>query len=1387
MSAHLVYPAPTVVVGVGRLGLATLERLGDDWMGLKLSGADASIRNLRLISIRAAGPAGRPGDRGGEPGDGEAWRRRELPAARVARYVGDGDLPSRAFDLAVLRSLGLVRYRDGSYQVGMPRDGGVIELGNGDEGATAPLGGRPRAHRRRYFEWVSLSPDPIVAAERLRQATEQSKELDLFLTPLINRVRQGSPGTLLATIGRCFALLEGRDPGPWRWLGDGFATGTTGPGAEGLDGELRLPVLDAAPDLWGPDAVGLQTDLLLGDVPEPLPGWQAWARGGSAGTAAAGPAPAALMLRVPGAFVPAPHDAAAPIAPRELLARDWQATSWAIEARDGGSLTFLPLPVTPFRLGLFDHDGRDVDPEVRGRFRERLRELGRHVHSGLVRLWVDLQRVRVAETDTHLKLQGHPRDDLADALQQSLEILGELVVRPLSMGDVAGEAAGEPERADGGGPPGLEAAAGATARPPAAAEQELPDQPSRFLSGMIVDEGVSADPVRRLLVERLADLGLAEPGELEGFRRPLLTDCTLVPADLAGAEEPALPGTGLIAPCRSPGFQGLRRTLNAHVRSLFDFDFLARYRSRPTRRPPRLTVFVVGDMSEPFVRASLRPILREIHAELLRAFTPLFRTYREGFDRSLCVTPILWMPHPADPFQGSDPEATRPEEAAIIDAVHGIRQWVECVLPAGKRFIPQIFVNSRVTDVSTLSLGDAVRQSRDFLSFQIRNDLAADPWLRATAAGSGQADLFSSFSCYETDFPALRCREYLANRLSRGLLGVILEPPATSPRAPVEDRAEEALIELAPPLLEELVGDIRGELESVTGRAGEEAGEAVLAALSLGEATPFAEVEEAYGEAFEAALRRLILGRWRELTGRLGRIDDMVDDLRRRTGDLLGRRVRELREHSDRTILESIGEGGLARALGRLHRLRSRCRDLFHEREAERRELADLAKRHAIPELRPLAGARADLLAAAREKPDLVPLRTGAGLLATFALILGAPVAQAVAYLADLHLRGGVIEALLGPLAPLTGGLVLWLPAWALLRWHLRRRTRAVRAAQDRLAGVAGRILRGTGRSLAAEPPTSIRSFLEARLELTGAVATRGFALHVLERVLADTHLAERLRRSIDVQRQILLRRAEDLGVRSILDAGERGEENLERLLGGHGLDRSERLISADSLRRYYRQVIRQPADLQAELPCFVPAAGGIERWRTEACLADGERILDYCRHTFRGIVDEAIWAQPFFREDVAGSLGRFVERCYSSLGFGAEFRGYEGLDPDGVSLLADATLVLHRELARVYSPATRTLSIRKAEIRPNAAYMLSLVQGIRVHSLRNLRRFESFHDRPRMPDDRAFPVTQETREDLSHRPVNLLSGLEGFTRERSRALLGPAAGGTLPGVDHDQ
>ena len=124
----------------------------------------------------------------------------------------------------------------------------------------------------------------------------------------------------------------------------------------------------------------------------------------------------------------------------------------------------------------------------------------------------------------------------------------------------------------------------------------------------------------------------------------------------------------------------------------------------------------------------MRSLLREIHAELLRAYGPIFENFREGFDRSLCVIPILWMPHPADAFGGLHPMENRCEEAAIIESIQGIRRWVETV-PRGTRCIPQVIINSRVTDNAVLSRREAVRQTRDFMNFQIRNDLSREAWL----------------------------------------------------------------------------------------------------------------------------------------------------------------------------------------------------------------------------------------------------------------------------------------------------------------------------------------------------------------------------------------------------------------------------------------------------------------------------------------------------------------------------------------------------------------------------------------------------------------------------------------------------------------------------------
>lgn len=1346
--SQAVFPAPAVVVGVGRFGLAVLERLGEGWMGLRLAGADASRKNLRLLAVR--------------PKDEEAearWCQHEKAIVAVARYLGEGDLPSLALDFVLLRALGLIRYRDGSYQIALPRDAGTVEVGDRKllrllkkirdgkdpaepDGASAetdeenPIGPQQWVFRRRYFEWIRLSPDPIVAAERLRQLVQQVKDLDLFVTPLLNRVRQGhSPRALMACIGRLYALLEGRDPTPWKWLRDRHVW----QGEEEEKARRRFPVeglIDRS--------LEARIEDLLSGVPEPFAEWRSYLQPAVSGS----PSPPAPVLEIPAVFLPREHDPVAPLDPNRLLDRDWESTGWASEGNGHPPVKFNALAMTELRQGLFDDDSRPSHPEDQEeKLQERLKRLAVHLHRGLVRLWVDRQREQIAETDANVMVQARQRDDLTDSVRQSIEILGELLVRPLKPTSEEGSLLDPVEE-----------------REPSDAEK-LPFAPSRLLSSLVVEESQGEASASALLARRLAHLGLDAPEERARDRAPLLEDVRIEAAPPAPAADP-LEDEEIAS---SASFQELRAALNRQVRQLFGFHFLAQYRNRPTRRPPRLTVFVVGDMSEAFVRETLRPVLREVHAELLRSFTPIFGTYREGFDRCLCVTPILWTPHPADPFPGERLELNRCEEAAIIDAVHDVRRWVECVLPAGRRFISQIFVNSRVTDTAALSLADAVRQTRDFISFQVRNDLSADPWLRQTAVGPGN-DLFSSFSCYEIDFPALRCREYLANRLGRDCLAAMKE-------------GEEVRLEppepFAPPEAQEL-RQARELLAATTNEAAEHMAARVSDRIAPVPETPASDILARFDEELERSLQQQVQERWADLTGRQGRVDDMVDALRIRTSHLLTRHLDRVRAHSDRLIEDYVGTGGLKAAQAGFYLLRTATRDTFQKEEELRRSKEALSLRHAIPDLAPIKSRREEVVRAAERKPDRDPMNLGLLLWVLLGPVLGAPLAHAVAHLLELPRRTGPLEFLLGPAGWIVGTLALALPAWVLLRGHMRQRVEAVRAAIAEMAEAVRRLLRGTGQLPEQESAASIRSFLESRLELTAAVATRGFALRILERAVADSKLAYRLARSIDVQAQTLARRSEDLGVRSRMPDGAEAREDLRNLFDVRSGGAADRLIEPEDLHTYYESRTGGRDEIPEHTRGLIQAAGGFADWRERACLAETEKILGYCRAQFEGIVGDPISDQHFFTDQVGRRLVEFVVRYYSNLGFGAGFKGYEGLDPDNVQVLADAALVVPRSLAQAFDKArgahreelatTETLQVQIASIRPNAAYMMSLVQGIRVHSMRNLRRFESFHNRVHLPDDRIFPLSHE--QQALGAPINPLTGYEDLARALSAGLL---------------
>jgi hypothetical protein len=291
-------------------------------------------------------------------------------------------------------------------------------------------------------------------------------------------------------------------------------------------------------------------------------------------------------------------------------------------------------------------------------------------------------------------------------------------------------------------------------------------------------------------------------------------------------------------------------------------------------------------------------------------------------------------------------------------------------------------------------------------------------------------------------------------------------------------------------------------------------------------------------------------------------------------------------------------------------------------------------------------------------------------------------------------------------------------------------------------------------------------------LHMTATLNARNFALRVHESVVQDTRLAHRLSRSIDIQQDTLIRRAEDIGVRAQMAQKLNAEplhDDVSQLFSTRDGQVLDFLVRPEQLIRYYDRRHGDVRERQAMVPHFISNVGGFSAWRKQACLSNTELILRHTRKLFQEIVERPVAEQYNFEQDVGESLLDFVRHHYSNMGFGMKFMGYEGLDPDGVQVLCQAALILHPALGRVFEearrkpdspPLTETLDVMETAIIPNAAYMLSFAQGIRPHSVRNLMRFESYHDRVHIPDAHTFPLAGDV--DPGHDSViNRVSGFE--------------------------
>lgn len=1388
------YPAPTIVVGVGRLGLAVLEELGESWRALHEAGGDATVANLRLLHVNAASPGGN----GAAPDEDPAWRAGEQTWAAIAEFIGADDGPALAVDFVLLRTLGLVRYRHGVYEVAAPRDHGLLETpdrahARDDEAEigerhpepepTAERGQdveRPPVRRVRSFEWRELSPDPVVACDVLHLKLQREADLAQFVSPLLQRIKRGhSPTVILHLVMRYRLLAEGRDPSPWSWQPANVQSQAfphlTWEERNALHRHLEVPQSAHPVHLLLPFRVPEEADA-QGLVQTPIDPVELlllpWERDGWVTHAAGETGPGYWVLGRESRFNGLDAEAADAQAPNEPTRSDGKRQE--LPGRDLFERPSDRMDLFPLLLGLYDDDQREfavqpdaptasgeiaaaevpesapgrrddqewaVKGDVEKNVAAQLQKLGERLMRGLYGLFIDMRLGKLVEQEVPVHEARELRDRDA-AVEQSVDILAEFLVRPWR--DVAGRRLGEatltstanaqapsaspPPSHSGGASPGDAARAGSTAPSPQAAPRNPPvavpesftlgHRPSRTLQSCVVPSddksAVAAGPLER----RLAKLGA---GSVEAATvRQLFAEVRLSIDDL----NPKKAG-------EHGGYLALRRSLARQAADLLSASRQAQYRHDDEKRPPRLTVFIVGDLGEPFVRSSVQAVLGAVHAELLRSFGPVFSSYRVGFDRTLSIIPVLWTPHPSGGAEagvrareGSGtrvvPQTTAEamksavrEEGAILDCLFNLRRRID-QMPQGERCVPLLYMNARVTECAVLSVRDSVRQTHDFLSLVIRHNLGQDPWLSNLVVGPSGRDILSTFVCLEAEFPAARIRDYLAARLGRnvvrGLLrqgGHVPEPTAAASAAPEplpSDHARRAVQEAC---------DARGEAVADIARA----------PLLVQLATPPQDIVEAWGPKVVEELRGAVASAWRDLTGSRARMDELTTGLRAQAASTLQARIRSVEDAHD-SVVRRTGSALSARDVELvLEKDAALLEKSAVEAERARRAAEARCRSQGIPDSAPLAGLAEAVQHAGRRKLDARAVLLGVAFAILAGLACFGPVVDAVlAALGVGNIEGSTPQIVRVRLAPWLGALLLGGATGGLLYLLLRRSTQRVVDAIEALAGAA--------RALVAGPEGSIASFLDARLLTALALFMRERASTLAERARRDLFAGQRITRALRALDLVLRRRAEELGARPGRSDDGAGPvvDDLDGLFRA-GVER-EPLARGSDVDAYYREATRGDPRAEAHRAPVTEIAGDVMEWRRQAPFSRVDAVLDYGRRIFKQLVEVPVHALPIFAEGVAARRRVFLQRHRAAFGLSTGFIGHEGGDTDGVRVLANGTVVA--------APGTPDEDLRmprrEVPIRSTATYLLSVAQGIAPDTAHGLMRRQSAHERAAFP-----------------------------------------------------
>ena len=1008
--------------------------------------------------------------------------------------------------------------------------------------------------------------------------------------------------------------------------------------------------------------------------------------------------------------------------PREILGIPWETSGWttrAVRANDVYQVAEMPLWLHGFYDSL--HDERNVQVGLEDKLAPKLRVLGQVCRQGLLELFWEL---RIRDRPEVMEEQSADDDALATyaATLESTNLIAEMLFRPLN--NAAKDAPSTSVRS----------------------VVEAFSLPMRSTARLAERRPPTSDAQAALLGQfdaRLAELGALPPQARRG------TDYLFSEVEVARMKSRSDRNDYDLSVFE------IRRVVRELVTHMVDFDYLAQTTERSISKAPRLAVYVVADLGEPFSRVFTGKALQLLHAELLRTFTAIFKEFRGGFDRNLVIVPILWLPNPG----GVAPEratkatdftvAVRHEEAVIGDTLLGLRRAIQR-MPNRARFIPNTYICSRVNDAGVIDLRESVLQTHDFLSFSTRSRVGSDEWLRALSIGPFGKDFFGTFGCVELEVPVERIREYLAGRLARVTLGELLH--AEPPRGAVGGgEIEESVADLRAREDEKRLTTTAAELEAELRRACGALAQSAVGGLEQVPAEPEPDdVLARYSEGSAAGVAGVIVRGWPPMVAKGGAMDRQIGTLRELATIAVESAVACVRERGDSEVAATRRGVPIVWAIDRM------SAHAVQEREALDTvgEALGHAQADALAEERPdppkaLPPIFSEVRDYAERVPRPEPMTVGVGVLALTGMVGLGVLGHAANLAAGFERAPQPLEYLLGPLVPLLGGVVGGALCFVALRAYRRR---SLRRLAEVMRGVPARI-----RALVTGETGSVWSFLRARERF--AVTHIEFAVVAMRELQTrvDLSLVRRVRLAAELAERELRMRAESLGVESTPALGVEApfEETLTGLVEAPGGERPALIDAADVLGIYLDRV-GLGVTQRTLIPDVVTAGGHLETWRERAPFGEMPALLSVGHRKFADLLEEDSCNDPRFAASVRRHLADASASLAPGLGLPGYVQGSEGLDDDGIVQRAQAEIIASEAMLRAAVPQDGSSQVRtrSATVRSHAAYLLTLVQGMAPHLPLLHRRFMGYHDREVGP-------TFTTVLKGGTAPVHMLTGQE--------------------------